>query len=63
MYYVQIRRGGFPNPSPWGEKDNPFHTLEAAKDHVKGCAEMADKINCCIDYLITDGFGNIVAQG
>lgn len=63
LYYVQIRRGGFQNPAPWGEKGNPFHTLAAAKDHVKGLAEMADKVNCVIDYIITDEAGTIIAQG
>lgn len=63
LYYVQIRRGGFENPAPWGEKGNPFHTLASAKDHVKGMSEMAEAHNCVIDYIITDEAGNVIASG
>jgi len=63
LYYVQIRRGGFEKPSPWGDKGNPFHTLASAKDHVKGMAEMAEKMNCVIDYIITDEAGHVLASG
>jgi len=63
LFYVQIRRGGFSHPAPWGEKSSPFHTLQGAKDHVRGCQELADHQNCVIDYIISDETGNIVEQG
>lgn len=63
LYYVQIRRGGFQNPAPWGDKGNPFHTLNSAKDHVRGMQEMADAQNCVIDYMITDEAGNVIHSG
>lgn len=63
LFFVEIRRGGFKNPAPWGEKGSPFHTLESAKDHVRGLREMADQVNCVIDYRITDETGRIVATG
>lgn len=63
LFFVQIRRGGFINPSPWGDKGNPFHTLQGAKDHVKGCQELAEHQNCVIDYIITDETGRVIEQG
>lgn len=63
LYYVQVRRGGFQNPAPWGDKGNPFHTLNSAKDHIRGLQEMADKMNCVIDYMITDEAGHVVQSG
>lgn len=63
LFYVQIRRGGFQNPAPWGDKGNPFHTLNAAKDHVRGMQEMADKENLVIDYMITDETGRVIQSG
>lgn len=63
MFFVQVRRGGFPNPSPWGEKGNSFATLEKAEEHVYGIADQADKYNCVIDWIISDENGNIVEKG
>lgn len=63
LFYVQVRRGGFANPAPWGDKGSPFHTLNSAKDHVKGIREMADKDNLVVDYMITDETGRVIQSG
>lgn len=62
-YFVQIRRGGFINPSPWGDKGNPFLTLEGARGHIRGMKEWADKQNIVIDYILSDEAGNVIEQG
>ncbi|NIQ13492.1 MAG: hypothetical protein GTO02_03490 [Candidatus Dadabacteria bacterium] len=63
MYYVQVRRGGFQNPGPWGEKGHPFDNVKSANTHIKGVQEMADKYDCVIDYIITDESGQVIERG
>jgi hypothetical protein len=63
IYYVQIRRGGFIDPAPWGDKGTPFYSLDWALDFVRGIQELAVSYNVVIDYIITDEKGTEVKRG